>query len=217
MTAFTNEITSVRPEARFWDRIANSYAKKPISDEASYQRKLDVTQRYLDADMNVLEFGCGTGSTALCHAPQVKHIRSIDISPKMIEIAQEKAKSRQVQNVSFEVGTLDDVDVPTESFDAVLGMSILHLLQDRDGAMLKVHHLLKPGGVFISSTACLGDNMKYFAPIAYLGRLLRLLPLVRVFTSSDLKASLTSAGFNVEYEWCPGKNKGVFIVARKPG
>ncbi len=31
--------------------------------------------------------GCGTGTTALIHAPFVKHITGIDISPNMLEIA----------------------------------------------------------------------------------------------------------------------------------
>ena len=37
--------------------------------------------------MEVLEFGCGTGSTALTLAPNVRHIQATDVSPKMLEIA----------------------------------------------------------------------------------------------------------------------------------
>lgn len=77
--------------AKFWDKIAEKYSKQPIADEAAYQKKLQVTQEYFKPDMEVLELGCGTGSTAIIHAPYVKHIRAIDISSKMIEIAQGKA------------------------------------------------------------------------------------------------------------------------------
>ena len=45
--------------ARFWDRIAARYARKPVADEAAYQKKLAVTREYLRPDMEVLEFGCG--------------------------------------------------------------------------------------------------------------------------------------------------------------
>lgn len=55
----------------FWDRTADKYAATPIADEASYQVKLAETRRRMRSDMNVLEFGCGTGSTALLHAPHV--------------------------------------------------------------------------------------------------------------------------------------------------
>ena len=82
--------------------------------------------------------------------------------------------------------------------------------------MRKVYTFLKPGGVFISSTACLGDNMKYFGPVAFIGRVLGLLPLVKIFTTAELESSLTAAGFTIEHAWCPGKSKSVFVVARKP-
>ena len=74
-------------EASFWDRHAEGYSKRPIADDAAYQKKLKVTREYFQPDMEVLEFGCGTGSTAISHAPFVKHIRATDISSKMIEIA----------------------------------------------------------------------------------------------------------------------------------
>jgi len=60
---------------KFWDKIAERYSRQPVADEAAYQKKLQVTREYLKPDMEVLEFGCGTGSTAIAHAPYVKHIR----------------------------------------------------------------------------------------------------------------------------------------------
>ena len=203
------------PSSRFWDRMAERYSRKPVADEAAYQKKLQVTREYFRPDMEVLEFGCGTGSTAIAHAPYVKHIRAIDISSKMIEIAQGKADAGNVANVTFEQSTLDDLDVPDESFDAVMGHSILHLLEDRDDAIVKVHRMLKPGAVFVSSTACIGDFMKIFKIIGPIGHFFGLLPLVRVFTKTDLEDSLTGAGFRIDYEWQPGKGKSVFIVAKK--
>ena len=49
---------------QFWDKTAERYAKSPVSDEATYQRKLAETQSYFTPGMRVLEFGCGTGTTA---------------------------------------------------------------------------------------------------------------------------------------------------------
>ena len=39
-------------------------------------------------------------------------------------------------------------------------MSVLHLLEEKEGAITKVYLLLKPSGVFATSTVCLGDSMK---------------------------------------------------------
>lgn len=208
--------STMAPSARFWDRIANKYSRQPVSDEVSYQKKLQITRELFHPDMELLEFGCGTGSTALVHAPHVKHIRAIDISSKMIEIAKQKAAKSRVENVTFEQATLETIHPQPESFDMILGLSILHLVEDRDTAIAKVAKLLKPGGHFISSTACLGDNLKIFKLIAPLGRVLGLLPVLRVFSTPELVISMEKAGFEIEQRWSPGKNKGIFIVARKP-
>ena len=202
--------------AKFWDWIAERYARSPLADEASYKHKLQVTQDYLRSGMEVLEFGCGTGSTALIHASYVKHIHAIDISSRMIEIARGKANARQTTNITFNQSSFDDFDAPDQSFDAVFGLSILHLLENRDAAISKAHRLLKPGGIFVSSTACVGDSMKWIKLVAPIGRLSGYLPLVKVFTSEELAASLVKAGFEIAHRWQPARNKAVFIVARRP-
>jgi ubiquinone/menaquinone biosynthesis C-methylase UbiE len=204
------------PSSRFWDRIARRYARQPVADEAAYRTKLAKTQEYLRPDMEVLEFGCGTGSTALVHAPHVRHIRATDISEKMLEIARDKAAAAKIDNVTFEQAAIDDFQAPDESFDVVLGHSILHLLHDRDAVIAKVHRMLKPGGAFVSSTTCIGDMSALFRPLLAAGHFLGLLPLVRVFSDRSLVDSLLAAGFLIDHQWRPGKGKAVFIVAQKP-
>jgi len=39
-----------------------------------------ITQQYFQATWRVLEFGCGTGSTAIVHASHVDHILATDLS-----------------------------------------------------------------------------------------------------------------------------------------
>ncbi|MCZ6859622.1 MAG: class I SAM-dependent methyltransferase [Alphaproteobacteria bacterium] len=202
---------------RFWDRTAERYSKRPVADETAYQKKLQVTREYFQPDMEVLEFGCGTGSTAIAHAPYVKHILAIDISSRMIEIAQRKADAKNVENVTFKRSTIDELSVSDQSLDVVLGLSILHLLENKEEVIAKVHKMLKPGGIFVTSTACIGDMMKFFNVILPIGRFFGLMPLVKVFTRKELEDSLTDAGFEIDYQWQPGKGKGkaVFIVAKK--
>ncbi len=203
------------PSARFWDRMAKRYARTPIADEASYQKKLQITREYLRPESQVLEFGCGTGSTALLHAPFVNHILAIDISAKMIEIAQGKATENEIENVTFLRSDIEGFSATDKTFDVILGMSILHLLENKEETITKVHELLKPGGVFISSTACLGDTMGYLKLIAPMGKALGLLPHVSVFKKQQLLDELMDSGFRIEQNWQPGKGKAVFVVARK--
>ena len=201
---------------KFWDKIAERYSKQPIADEAAYQKKLQVTREYFRRDMEVLEFGCGTGTTAIIHAPYVKHIQAIDISSKMLEIAQGKADAKNIDNVTFKRLSIDEFSVPDQTLDAVLGLSILHLLDNKEEVIAKVHRMLKPGGIFVTSTACIGDTtLRFLKIVVPIGKFLGLMPLVKVFTTRELEASLTEAGFEIDYQWQPGKNKAVFIVAKK--
>ena len=200
---------------KFWDRKAEGYAKSPVSDEETYQRELSETQSFFTPDMQVLEFGCGTGSTAILHTPYVKHIHATDISPKMIEIAQGKAAAENIENVTFECASIDTCSVPYQSLDAVMGHNILHLVANKEEVIAKVHKILKPGGTFVTSTACIGDTMKFFKIIVPVGRFFRLIPLVKVFTTEELVGSLTGAGFTIDHQWSPGKGNAVFIVAKK--
>lgn len=199
----------------FWDRFAERYSKKPVADEASYQEKLRITREYFEPDMEVLEIGCGTGSTAIAHAPFVKHLRATDISSRMIEIASGKAAAADIDNISFDVGAIDDLNVADQSVDAVLALSVLHLVEDRDEVIAKVYEMLKDGGVFVTSTVCLGETMKFLKFIGPLGRFLGLMPMFRVFTPQELTDSLMAAGFALDYQWQPGRGKAMFIVAKK--
>ncbi|MEL6402284.1 MAG: class I SAM-dependent methyltransferase [Cyanobacteria bacterium J06626_4] len=208
---------------KFWDKAAEKYARQPIADEAAYQKKLAVTRDYFRPDMEVLEFGCGTGSTAILHAPYVKHIRAIDFSKNMIAIAQTKAAAQNIQNVTFEPASIDDLNVPDSTYDAVLGLNVLHLLENKEAAIAKVYNMLQPGGLFITSTVCLGDTMAWFKLITPVGKALGLFPSVKVFTVKDLETSLMDAGFEIDYRWQAddykspiGNAKIVFTVAKKP-
>lgn len=199
---------------KFWDRHAASYARRPVKDEASYQRKLKITQEYLRPDWRILEFGCGTGSTAIVHAPYVDHILASDVSGRMLQIAEDKARKAGITNIRFERGTLDTLELEEGSFDAVLGLNILHLLEDVEATVNRVYRLLKPGGIFVSSSGLLGDLAWYWRATIKVAQFVGLAPHLARFDKSSLIAILGKSGFIIDYEWQPAI-LSVFIVAKK--
>ncbi len=199
---------------KIWDLMAEMYSKKPVEDEDAYQKELELTQKYFREDMEIFEFGSGTGSTAIVHAPHVKHILAIDGSVKMIEISKEKASKKNISNITFKQETIDAFTAPDNTYDVVLGLSILHLLKNKGEVIAKVYRMLKPGGIFVTNTMCVGDNRplyKFLAPIAGLFGL-----VLRVFTQQELEESLIHAGFTIDYKWRPQKEgDAVFIILKK--
>lgn len=199
----------------FWDRMAKRYARTPIADQPSYEIKLEKTRALLGSESRVLEFGCGTGSTAILHAPHVAQVLAIDYSAQMLDIARKKARAAGVPNVSFAQATLSELESPPGSWDVILGMSILHLVPDRAATLARVHELLKPGAVFISSTMCIGDASWLMRVLVPVFRALPLLPSVSSLTLEQLQDELKCAGFDIEECWRPDENKAAFVVARK--
>jgi len=200
----------------FWSNLADKYAAKPVDDEDAYQAKLKKTQEYFTPESTVLEFGCGTGSTAITHSPYVKHILAIDLSSRMIEIAQQKADIANIDNVEFRQALIDDTPLESNHYDVILGMSILHLVENRFEVIDRVYNALKPGGVFISSTVCIGGTMPWMKYIFPIGKFFNKLPIVSMITVDQLENDIKTKGFEAEYKFIPSSEKVVFFVMRKP-
>jgi ubiquinone/menaquinone biosynthesis C-methylase UbiE len=205
-------------DARFWDRIARKYAAEPIADMAGYERTLARMPHYLKSDDTVLEFGCGTGSTALRLAPAVGRIVATDISSGMIAIAREKAAAEGCRNVAFEVATPDAAPWPDGTFDAALGFNVLHLVAARQAALKSLHRLLKPGGLFISKTPCLKDMNPLVRVAIPVMQLVGKAPYVAVFSAQELEREIVAAGFEIverARHASRGKDARPFLVARR--
>lgn len=205
----------VTRSAEFWDRIAPSYSKQPIADSQSYARKLATTQSLMRPDMEVLEFGCGTGSTALAHAAHVSHIVATDVSEAMLNIGREKAEQAGVTNVIFKQSGVADFNVPDGSYDMVLALNLIHLLPDREAALANIHRLLKPGGIFISSTVCLADRLWFVRPVVTLLQWIGKAPYVSFISARQVLNEVAAAGFEEQEHWTHGRANSLFLVTRK--
>ncbi|CAI4215800.1 unnamed protein product [Parascedosporium putredinis] len=124
---------SVQKDAKWWDGHARSYAKKPVSDEAGYQRTLKRVTGFLKPTDRVLELGCGSGSTALNLAPAAQTYLATDISPTMIQIANDKIAASPAPNLSFRVASAETLAAEDARFHTVLGFNYLHLVRDLPG------------------------------------------------------------------------------------
>ena len=151
----------------------------------------------------------------MASVPRRRRVRKL--ATLLTAIAQDKATAAGISNLSFTVSSIDDFDAPEASYDVVMMHSILHLLPNRDAVIAKVHGLLKPGGVFVSGSVCMGDMnplLKVLVPVA---NFLRLLPQLQVLRAEQIEASLTDAGFSPEHIQRMNGGKSLFAIVRKQG
>ena len=201
--------------AKFWDKMAEKYSKSPVPNEEVYQIKKDLTREYFTSESTVFEFGCGTGTTAIAHAPYVKQVTATDISIEMLRIAKNKTAAAEVNNVTFQQWDVSTDTLPGTGYDVVLALSILHLLDDLPGALDKCNGLLKDSGILVSSTACLSDTKAFLRPILGLLKLLGIVPFVAFLKNEELEERMQGAGFQTVHRWHPKDSDAVFIISRK--
>jgi ubiquinone/menaquinone biosynthesis C-methylase UbiE len=182
---------------KFWNLIASKYAASPISDRSAYETKIEKIKSYLSPEDVVLDIGCGTGTQCGDLAGNVKQVTGIDISSKLLAIAEQRIAERQLDNIEFIKTSLFDERLKADGFDVVVAFYVLHFFDDTDAVFKRIHDLLKPGGLFVSETACAGEKSKIAGKLLqFLGHL-GLLPEINLLTTRQLEQALEKAGFRL--------------------
>ncbi len=200
---------------------SKNYDKTEERFEYIHNKSRENTKNYLHSSNIVLDYGCGTGTTACEIANDVKMIYGIDISTKMIEISNRKAAEKNIENITFSEGDIFDVELKKESFDRILAFNMLHTIPKPENAVQRINELLKPDGLFISITPCLGDKMSFLVSLQI--RLVQIMckigiiPIpIRKVKSSDIDELITNGNFqNIHTEDIYKGASSYFMVAKK--
>jgi ubiquinone/menaquinone biosynthesis C-methylase UbiE len=117
--------------------------------ERSFRQKIaDLAQ--VRPGEAVLDVGCGTGSLALVAKERVGvlgRVCGIDPAPEQIVRARHKADRRDL-SIDFQVGVIEQLPYPDQSFDVVLSTFMMHHLPDdlKRRGLAEIARVLKPGG-----------------------------------------------------------------------
>jgi ubiquinone/menaquinone biosynthesis C-methylase UbiE len=111
-------------------------------------RQRTANLAHLQAGETVLDVGCGTGTLAIEVQQCVgKAGRVVGIDPGTQQIARYKASRRNLP-IDFQIGVIEHLPFPDETFDVVLSTIMMHHLGDglkRQG-LAEIARVLKPGG-----------------------------------------------------------------------
>ena len=105
-------------------------------------------------EMNVLDFGCGTGLLTEKFASQVNSVVAVDTSVKMLNVLKGKIRASGLTNVKAIVTTISPDSIASDpalfsDFDLVIASSVCNFLPDYEETLCTIARTMKPGGVFV--------------------------------------------------------------------
>lgn len=207
----------MKKERKFWDNVAQKYDVQALKKYSkTYDDTIKKSLHHLNASDAVLELACGTGITTIEIAKHVKKIYAVDLSQSMVDKAEKKAAQQEIDNIEFSVSAIEELDFPPESFDVVTAFNILCFLRRDGSAIAKIYKMLKPGGVFLSATDCLGENKSIKSTLLSLFGKMGLMPYFRQYKTNRLYNIIARNGFNIiEAENLYETPPNYFIAAKK--
>lgn len=200
---------------RFWNTLSSRTSREPEELSGTSLQTVEATLHHLSPTDAVLDYGCGTGDLTAAVAARVKTVRAIDTASGMIEAAREKAQQRRVENIRFEHASIDGLDAPDGSFQAVTAFNVLHYVDDVQMVSRRICDLLVPGGLFISSTACMGERVSLLGTLVRFATKLGLVPDITYYKEPELEALIASGGFRIVEAKELSMLPDYFIVAKK--
>lgn len=200
----------------FWDMAAkNSDAFAENEGLKKHEaRRNEILGKYFPGQNRILDYGCGTGTLALRLAGMAREVDGIDFAAGMVAAAQAKAQERGAANIRFMQATIFDERLEKGSYDAVLAWGILHLVDDRERVMERIHELLAPEGVLVSATECMGEKKTAITSLLAFLMKIGIFPIaLEFFTVADLEGSITGAGFRLVEKEILGDNPVSCLIA----
>ncbi|MCE9615089.1 MAG: class I SAM-dependent methyltransferase [Lentisphaerae bacterium] len=100
----------------------------------------------LRADMEVMDFGAGTGLVTLGLLPHVARVTAVDASPGMLRMLEEKLQALGITNVQTLAGDIAQTHFPAAAFDVIVSSMVLHHIPDVPAALQRLRPCLRRGG-----------------------------------------------------------------------
>jgi ubiquinone/menaquinone biosynthesis C-methylase UbiE len=127
-------------EAVNWDQVPG---RVKVARDIAQNMIREIT---LTSDMDVLDFGCGTGLLTFALQPFVRSITGVDSSQGMLDVFKKKIKEYNLNNVKAEYIDLDKGDVMTGVYHLIVSSMTLHHIKNITPLLKQFYSILLPSG-----------------------------------------------------------------------
>lgn len=134
-------------DANRFDQVATTWDREARRVELAQAVAAEIGRRIsLSPEIDVLDFGCGTGLLTLALQPLVRRVTGADTSSGMLDQLKQKLEAGNLANVE---AVLLDRDSPLSlgtRFDLIVSSMALHHVADLPTLFGRFHGLLHAGG-----------------------------------------------------------------------
>ena len=113
-----------------------------------YWRRKFIQHLNIKNGHTILDVACGTGDIGFNILKQYKiELINIDISKKMLDIAEKKAKDKRLKNIKYFQGDAEKLPLENDSVNCLTIAYGFRNIAHYDKAMAEFYRVLKPGGI----------------------------------------------------------------------
>ncbi len=135
------------PIRRDFESVAARWNSNPgrvrIATDVAAAIKREVALR---PDMDVLDYGCGTGLLGLQLLPHLHSLTGTDSSPAMLQALKDKVVAQDLHNVETQLVDFEHGAHATGSYDLIVSSMVTHHVLDTTALFKEWMRLLKPHG-----------------------------------------------------------------------
>jgi ubiquinone/menaquinone biosynthesis C-methylase UbiE len=153
------EDNEINTEKRNFDQDAANWDHVP--GRAKVARDIAqsmIREIALAPDMDVLDFGCGTGLLTFALRPFVRSITGVDSSQGMLDVFKTKVKEQNLSNIKANYRDLDNGDVLDGSYHLIVSSMTLHHIKNISPLLKQFYSILLPSGQLAIADLDLDDG-----------------------------------------------------------
>ncbi len=139
------------------DILSDYYDLLTFTEKSKFRRN-QIGLMDIRKGEKVLEVGCGTGALSILSKIAVGEsgeVEGIDIAPKMISNAQQKARKANLK-INFKIASVNELPYPDNYFDLVISSMMFHHLpvKLKKEGLEQIYRVLKEEGRFFLCDFC---------------------------------------------------------------
>lgn len=129
---------------KFFDQIAGRY--KDLAKPGGGLEALLEAFLSLHPLGDVADLGCGEGELSLILARHSRTVCAVDLSTQMLDVVRNKASKANIDNLSTQIGDIENLPLDDSSIDLALLSQALHHSSRPTQAIQEISRILRPGG-----------------------------------------------------------------------